>query len=261
MNLLLALIGIFLTSLVFSMFGRGGGEFYLPIIITFLSIDYYTASGISLFLIMIQGISMITIFHGKYRLVDWKLAFILGFCVAISAFLGGFISYRIPAIYLKILFSSFLLFSAYLLYKGYRLEAKPGKIGVWKRNVHGFTYHVNLLYIVLPISIVAFVAGMAGISGGGLIIPICILFGGIPLRIAMATNTFLVLTSSFMGFAGHMVRGGFNPILAIELAIAIIAGSQIGARLHIKVRENILRKFFALILVIAASWMIIKIFI
>ena len=100
-SIAIAASAIFATSLIFSMFGRGGGEFYLPIMLTVLSLTYYTCAGISLFLIMLQGLSMIIVYHGKHRLVDWQLALALGLTVGACSFLGGFLSYRIPAYLLK----------------------------------------------------------------------------------------------------------------------------------------------------------------
>ncbi len=261
LTLFIVLLCIFITSFIFSMFGRGGGDFYLPIILTFLPINYYTAAGISLFLIVVQGLSMTLIYHKKHRLIDWKLAIILGSIIALSSFLGGVLSYKIPEIYLKLSFSCFLLISSYLLYRNYNLTIKYSRIGLWKREAVGITYTVNLLYIVFPVLLASFMASMSGISGGGLIIPICTLFGGVPLRIAMGTNTFLVLISSSMGFIGHLTRGGFDLSLGIKLVLMVILGSQLGSRIHIKIKEEKLRKGFSIILVIAALWMLIKIFI
>ncbi len=260
-NLIISAIGIFLTSLIFSMFGRGGGEFYLPIMISLLPIDYYTAAGISLFIIMLQGLSMLIVYHGRHRLVDWGLALVLGFAIGLASFLGGYLSYRIPAYLLKLSFSIFLIISAYYLYKGVAVKAKVGRIGTWRRKLDNQEYYVNLAYIIPPIIIAAFTAGMAGISGGGLIIPICILLGGVPIRVAMGTNTFLVLSSASMSFMGHFVRGGFNPMLALIYGLLVVLGSQIGSRMHIKINEKRLRQAFSAILVIASIWMLIKIFI
>jgi len=99
-----------------------------------------------------------------------------------------------------------------------------------------------------------------GISGGGLIVPIAVLLGGMPIRIAMGTNTFLVLASSSMGFLGHAAKGGVDWYLCAVLGTAIIAGSQIGSRMHAKVGEKSLRLGLALILTFAALWMILRVF-
>jgi len=261
-SMILAMVAIFAISLIFSMFGRGGGEFYLPTIITVLAIPFYKAAGVSLFLILIQGLSMVTIYHAKHKLLDWKVALLLGSVVAGMAFLGGYSSYSIPPLYLKIIFASFLLFSAYFLFRGTELvNSQPGALGVWHREFAGSSYNINLIYVLPPVAFAALLAGMAGISGCGLIIPICILFGGVPVRIAMGTNTFLVLVSSSMSFFGHALKGGVDFRLALILGAMILLGSQIGSRLHARVRESLLRVGFAVILIVAAFWMVLKIFI
>jgi len=69
-EVIITAITIFIISLVFSMFGKGGGELYLPVILTLLSIPFYVAAGVSLFLILLQSISMIFIYSYKHKLVD-----------------------------------------------------------------------------------------------------------------------------------------------------------------------------------------------
>ena len=148
----------------------------------------------------------------------------------------------------------------YFIYRGISVKPVKGGFGVWARKLGDNTYYINMLYITLPVAAAAFTAGMVGISGGGLIIPICVLFGGVPIRIAMGTNTFLVLISSSMSFMGHLIRGGFNPILGAILGCAVIIGAQMGSRFHVRLNEKTLRRAFSMILVAAAAWMLLKIF-
>ncbi len=256
---LTAAILIFLISLIFSMFGKGGGEFYVPILMTLLNLSYYRAASLSLLLITLQGLSMVIVYHGKHKLLDWTLAVILGVVVGASSFLGGFISYRIPSVYLKICFSSLLIASALMILS--KKEFKGLRLLMIRREVGEISYEIQLAGMIPPVATVAFLAGMAGISGGGLIVPICVILGGVPLRIAMATNSFLALSSSSMSFLGHVVRGGIDPMLATSLGFLVILGSQIGSRMHVKIDERRLRGFFSLILLGAALWMILKIFI
>ncbi len=256
---LMTAILIFLISLVFSMFGKGGGELYIPILMTLLGFSYYRAASLGLLLITLQGLSMVIVYHGKHKLLDWTLAIILGAVVGISSFLGGFISYRIPSIYLKICFSSLLIMSAFMILS--KKEFKGSRLFLIRRNVGETDYEIWLAGMIPPVTIVAFLAGMAGISGGGLIVPICTILGGVPLRIAMATNSFLALSSSSMSFLGHVVRGGIDPTLATFLGFLVILGSQVGSRMHVKIDEGRLRGAFSLILLGAALWMILKIFI
>ena len=257
-DLLAAALLVLLISLVFSMFGKGGGELYLPVILTLLDIPFYTAAGVSLFLIFLQSLSMTLVYHHKHRLVDWSLALLLATLVGLASFLGGFFSKGIASLYLKVAFASFLILSALLLFLNKNVQVKVGGTGVWHRRFSGGEYDVQILHVVIPVAVAAFFAGMVGISGGGLIVPIAVLLGGVPIRIAMGTNTFLVLASSSMGFLGHAAKGGIDWSLAVVLALCVLLGSQVGSRLHARVGERNLRIGLAAILLFAASWMIVR---
>lgn len=247
-------------SLIFSIFGRGGGEFKLPFFVTFLTmLPFFDLATISLFGILLQGITMLAIYGGKHKLVDWPLAFALSAVVAPAAFLGGYISIGIEAIYLKLAFAAMLVVAAVLMLKGKTVSIKTGGFGVWHRkNPTGVEYDMNLLLILIPVGIVAFVAGMVGISGGALIIPICSILGGVPLSVAIGTNTLLILISSGTAFVGHVIRGTTPWALAIILAAAGVVGAFIGSNLHIGLKDRFIKFGFIVLLLAAAIWMIAK---
>ena len=67
---LIILFFVFLTvSAVFSMFGQGGGAFYVPMLLA-LSVPMYVAATTSQVLIMVVSFSSMLIF-AKARTVDW----------------------------------------------------------------------------------------------------------------------------------------------------------------------------------------------
>ena len=253
-------IAIFAIATIFSMFGKGGCELYLPVMITILSIPFYVAAGVSQFIIMIQSLSMVAIYSRRHRLLDWGLAFILVLVVGVAAFLGAFFSKGIPPIYLKGTFALFLIISVIFILINKSVKPKLGKFGVWHRRFPGGEYDMQLFYVLIPVFIAGLLAGMLGISGGGLIIPICVLLGGVPIRIAMGTNSFIVLVSTFTGFMGHLFKGGMDWKLALIFGAATLFGSQIGSRMHAKVSEKFLKIGLAIILAVAAGWMIVKMF-
>ena len=264
-QLIIILPGLFLIGFVFSMFGRGGGEFIVPFLISMVALPFFDLATISLFLILSQATMMLIIYGAKHKLVDWPLAFSLAIVVGTFAFGGGYLSLHVKPIYLKGAFSLILLISAWKIWQGKKLPAKPGKFGVWHRKmiVDGETieFDMNFLYLVLPVGIVAFVAGMLGISGCGLIIPLCILLGGVPIRIAIGSNTLLLFTSAGTSFLGDVMRGHFYWKLALVCAIGTVVGAILGARTHTRIPEEWVKRGFVAILVIAAIWMIVKMYI
>jgi uncharacterized membrane protein YfcA len=95
---IIAMIGI---SALFSIFGRGGGEFKLPVLITVLTmLPYFDIATISLFCIFVQGATMLVVYGSKHKLVDWPLAFALAVIVGTFAFMGGYFAFKVDALYL-----------------------------------------------------------------------------------------------------------------------------------------------------------------
>lgn len=260
-QLIIILPALFLIGFVFSMFGRGGGEFILPFLISIVSLPFFDLATISLFLILSQATMMLIIYGAEHKLVDWPLAFSLAGIVGVFAFSGGYLSIHVKPIYLKGAFAVILLISAWKIWQGKKVPAKKGRFGVWHRKMGDEEADINFLYIVLPVALIAFAAGMLGISGCGLIIPICILLGGVPMRIAIGSNTLLLFTSAGTSFLGHAIRGTFYWKIALITAIGTIAGAILGARTHVNISDEYVKKGFVAILVIAAIWMLVKIYI
>ena len=81
------------------------------------------------------------------------------------------------------------------------------------------------------------------------------------MRIAIGSNAMLVLTSSGTSFLGHLARGHIPPWIYIMMfAGATVAGALIGSRTHVKIREEYVKAGFIAILIVAAVWMIVKIY-
>lgn len=263
LQLIAAFVGIFAISWVFSIFGRGGGEFKLPLLMSIVSLPFADIKIVSVFLILVQGIVMMLVYSGKHKLTDWPVAILLAVIVGIASFSGGYFSHLVPAIYLKGLFAAVLLISAAKMAMGKGASMARAKFGVWHRTMpgeDGEEYDVNLVYLIVPVLLVGFVAGMLGISGCGLIIPLCIILGGIPIRIAIGTNTLLLITSTGSSFAGHLIKGTFHWELALILSVAAVVGAFLGSRQHTSISEKNIKRGFITILVIAAIWMLIKMF-
>jgi len=260
-QLVIAFVGIFAISWLFSIFGRGGGEFKLPLLLSIVALPFTDLKIVSVFLILVQGIVMLGVYGGTHKLADWPVAMLLAGLVGVASFMGGYFSYLVPPAYLKGLFAAVLLASAVKMALGKGAPAERARFGVWHRKMPGADgeeYVVNLVYLVLPVLAVGFIAGMLGISGCGLIIPLCVVLGGIPLRIAIGTNTLLLITSTSSSFAGHLFRGTFHWRLALILAVAAVVGAYLGSRQHIAFSERSIKRGFIAILVLAAIWMLIK---
>ncbi len=269
--MILAISVVFFVATILSMFGKGGGEFYVPLLLT-VGITFQTAATTSLLCLIFSGSAMTFVYHRKMRQVDWLLATVLFSTAGIFSFFGGFFSGRIPPFYLKIIFALTILVAAFVMYMKKKFFVKkaeeltdgkePRMNGrfVWHRKSPEGDFEMNLLYVLPAVGVVGFFAGMLGISGGGLIVPIIIILGSVPTRTAFATNSVLVLLTSLMGFAGRGLGNGIDIYLSIPIATAALVGALTGSTLSKRVDIRSLERYFIIVLIIAALWMLYKAF-
>ena len=256
---------IFSVAVVLSIFGKGGGEFYVPLLLT-LGLPFQSAAGASLLCLIFSGTAMIIVYHTRTKNIDWPLAIALFSTAGSASFLGGYFSGGVPVVYLKLTFATVLLVAAALMYmkKEDFLNTGPLSAGncsqpyLWFRSGGEGDYCVNLLAVLPLVGIVGFLAGMVGISGGGLIVPILIILSRVPLRTAFSTNSVLVLLTSATAIIGKSASIGMDFSLAIPLASAAFLGAIIGATLSKRIDLRHLQRYFVVVLVVAAVWMIYR---
>ena len=102
-TIIILFIIIFLVGLIFSMFGQGGGSFFVPIMVAF-AIPFHDAASTSLFVLMATSLSAAWV-YGRSRMIDWKLALIIDPITDIMAFISGYFAIKVSGYILKILFA------------------------------------------------------------------------------------------------------------------------------------------------------------
>lgn len=251
--------GIFIIAVVMAMTGRGGGNFYVPLLIA-SGIPIYQAATDAQLILVATSISSMLIFQ-KHRTVDWKLALVIDPPTDIMAFIGGYYAHLFRTTLLKFIFGGLLVLSGFLMLRpvgGNSIIKQKKCFGCWLRKYGEYEYKVNLWLAIPVTAATGFVAGMVGISGGSFKVPLMVLICGVPVRIAVGTSSAMVAVTALMGFLGHSIRGDFNSIRAIPLAIIAILGGIIGGNFSIKTKPQKLKHIFAYSTLIAAVFMILN---
>jgi len=251
----------FIASGISSMIGIGGGVLYVPILLAF-GYPFYQAAAISIFIIMSLSISSSLVYY-RVQLVDWKLALLIEPLTAIMSFIGGYYSSFLRINELQILFILVLIVSGYFMIKSIKeIQDKfinERKRGYWLRKFGEEEYSVNLL-IGLPVTALSgLMAGLLGIGGGIIKVPLMALLLGVPMKIAVGTSCFMVGITALFGFWGHFFAGHFEPKMALILALVVFAGAQAGSRISIKVDKILLKKIYAIFLFLISAWMIVNV--
>ena len=252
--------GVFAVALVFSMLGQGGGALYTPLQV-WLGVDFHQAATTSLFLIMATSASASLVFY-KAGKIDWPLALVLESVTAAGGLAGGLGSDWFSGKALSAVFAAVVVLAAVFMIRPARPPrsgaGRPAGFFAWKRERGGQTYSVNLA-LALPISFAAgIVSGLVGIGGGLIKVPMMVLALGMPMDIAVGSSAMMVGLTAAGGFSGHLLSGHWDWRTSLILAAAVIAGSQIGSRLTLRLDKARLRKGFGWFLLAVAATMVFR---
>ncbi|NHJ04586.1 MAG: sulfite exporter TauE/SafE family protein [Candidatus Heimdallarchaeota archaeon] len=119
------------------------------------------------------------------------------------------------------------------------------------------------LYLT-PIAVVGgFVASMAGVGGGIVMVPVLHLIIGLPIHFATATSVFIMIFTKISTIVtsytntGVITEGIWWPYVT-GLAFGIVIGAQFGAILARKIKADPLKVIFATVLLLVAIWTIVE---
>lgn len=245
-----AIVAVFLISVVFSMFGQGGGSVYTP---TLFLLGYATlvSTSTSLVLNLVTAL-FATIIYYRERLINLKLAsaFIPG--IVVGSFLGGAWSNFIDSSLLMWLFVAFLIGAGgRMVYTHWEKTSATGA---------GPEVTTKLAYVVLGLFSlgVGVLSGLLGVGGGILIVPFLIFAYRIPTKQSAGTAGFVVIFSSLFGVLGHSAFGHLDYALILPTGLAVAIGGTLGAKFMVRTGSAWVKTGFGLLMWAFALQLIVK---
>lgn len=251
-----------------SLVGLGGGIIIVPSLLYLQSlgllaipIEHQNAVGISLMAIIFTAVSS-TIYNYKHKKVDIKSGLILFIGVGPAVILGSLVSEYINEKQFYILFGLIMLLTSYLLVLKDRI--KPVK---FKWNVIRFfegedgiiyEYGYNKYFGILLSALAGFLAGLLGIGGGAILVPMMVIIFRFPIHIATATSMFIILLSSTIGSISHIFLGNIIITYVIYIGIGAYIGGKVGSFISLKISNRLLINILQVIIIIIAIQMIYK---
>ena len=248
--LLVAVATIFLISVVFSMFGQGGGSVYTP---TLFLLGYATLVSTSTSLVLNLATAFFaTLVYYRQKLVNIRLAsaFLPG--IIAGSFLGGMAGNFVDAGLLMWLFVAFLLGAGCrMVYSHWERkpesEASPARVST-----------LALALIVVFSFGVGILSGLLGVGGGILIVPFLIFAYRVPTKLSAGTTGFVVIFSSLFGVLGHSAFGHLDYALILPTLLAVSVGAVLGARFMVRTSTRWVKTGFGLLMFAFAIQLIVK---
>lgn len=117
---------------------------------------------------------------------------------------------------------------------------------------------ISVLMLLIVIGIITgALAGMLGIGGAIIMIPALVFLLGVSQHTAQGTSLAVMLPPiGIIAAYNYFKAGQVNIKFAIILAIAFLIGSYFGSKLALNLPQHILRKIFAILLLLVAVRML-----
>ena len=231
----------FLTAILYSSVGFGGGSTYLALLLIW-DIPYYIFPVIALMcnIIVVSGNSFNYIRAGNHNF-NLLLPFLIGSIP--FAFLGG--ALKIDKDFFEILLFFVLSIAGILLLinnKSYE-------------NENLIIKKINFIYSLIIGSILGLVSGIVGIGGGIFLSPILFLLKAEKPRIISTTASLFILINSISGILGQFTKDKtFDELINYwPLFLSVLIGGLIGNYLNLKIFSNRILTILTSLLVIFVS--------
>ncbi|MDW5564340.1 MAG: sulfite exporter TauE/SafE family protein [Methanomassiliicoccus sp.] len=246
----IAVISVLLVSIIFSMFGQGGGSLYTPILFL-LGYTALISVSTSLVLNLVTAASASVVYY-RSKLIDLKIAaaFIPGICL--GALVGGVLGNFVDPTLLMWLFVLFLVGAGARMI--YTIWEKKTDAETCPAGFSGAMYAMIILFSFA----VGILSGLLGVGGGIVIVPFLLFICRYPMKNSAGTVSFIVIFSSLFGVIGHSAFGTLDAALIIVGSVAVFIGASIGARLTVKLKSAWVKVGFGLIMWVFAIQLILK---
>jgi uncharacterized protein len=242
--LILGLAGLF-GGVLAGLFGVGGGAVFVPALVYAAGWSISEAVAASLVIIIFSALSGTLRSVRSEAPVDWRAAVIFSSTVAPSSLIGVAVSEYFSETLTQVVFAAFLLALAYP-------TARSGKR--YRENVRGSTHPTLALLGGIGAGALA---GLIGIGGAALTIPLLIIGFGLNPKTAISTSLVVTLLISVVGAAGY-VAAGFDEFAGLPpLIVGSIIGAWPGVRIRERLGEAVLQRAFAAYMVVVAALILI----
>jgi uncharacterized membrane protein YfcA len=222
--------------------GVGGGFVLVPILIFLYPYESpETITSISLAVVFFNALSG-SFAYSKMKRIDYRSGLIFSLATIPGAILGALTISYINKQMFNLIFGILMVAGATFLFYRTRnqnkKEIKPIKENHTIRTLtdlegvsHTFSFDMKIGIIISVI--VGFISSMLGIGGGIVHVPIMVNILNFPVHFATATSHFILAIMAFVGTVVHIIDGSFSHMYlqTIAIAIGVLAGAQIGARL------------------------------
>ena len=247
-------LGLFVGTLV-GLLGIGGGVVLVPAMVYLLHYDQHLAQGTSLFILLPPlGLGALR-GYWKNGQVDLRAGIYCAIGFLLGGYVGGRIAVPMSSRDLQGVFGFFLMLSAVLLWR----KNGPGATPLGSGSPPAVTNLVRSAGILFVAALCGVAAGMVGIGGGVLLVPLLGLLFGFSQHRAQGTSLVaLIPPTGVLAFLAYAKSGYVNWQAALLLLPGVFLGGILGALLARRLNPRRMRQVFAALMFILGLWQAIS---
>jgi uncharacterized membrane protein YfcA len=250
-----------------TMIGAGGGFVLLPLLLLIYPDEPpEQLTSISLAAVFVSAASG-SVAYIRQRRVDFLAANAFAAATVPGAVIGALVTGLLPRQLFDIALAALVIGVAALLIlrPATPVAVRSGRRGETLRmltDAQGdtYVYSYNLCNGVAMSLAIGFVAALLGIGGGLVQVPSMVFFLHFPAYIATATSQYIVVFTSLAGIVVHALGGEYagNVDRTVAIAVGMLIGGQIGARLSLRLRAPVIMRLLGLALVLVGGRVVVS---
>lgn len=261
-------IGSLAAGFLGALTGLGGGVVLVPLLTIFFHVDLRYAIGASLVSVIATS-SGSAAAYVKEGFSNIRIGMFLEIATTLGALLGAYLTAKVPANAIAIIFGLVLAYSAYVsrrvrpradaerppdpLATRLRMNGTfPDTTGERSYNV----YHVPAGFGVMFGA--GTLSGLLGIGSGALKVVAMDQAMKIPFKVSTTTSNFMIGVTAAASAGVYLSRGYIDPTLAMPVMLGVLLGSLIGTRVLVKTQTKSLRLVFSIVIVLLGVEMLFK---
>jgi len=247
-NWLILAIGELVSGIMAGLLGIGGGVILVPLLVTlgYIPIQAVATSSLAILITSVSG----SVQNWRMGYFGFKRVLDLGLPALVTAQIGVYWASRIAPYVLLTLFGILLLVNIYLVELRKQLLDKTGAPQGQKFNL--------VLSRLATRGAAGILAGLFGVGGGVIMVPLQMLLLGEQIKVAIQTSLGVIVMTPVSASIGHGAEGNILFLEGILLGIGGLLGAQISTRTLPKLSDEVVSLVFRIFLGILSIYMFWK---
>jgi uncharacterized membrane protein YfcA len=236
------------------LFGIGGGIIIVPALILLAGFPLVKATGTSLAAILLPvGILGVIAYH-KARIIDLRASAFIAAGLLMSVVVGAWLANTLPVDLMRKFFAVFCLYVSWNFIDPVRRVRHMRGLDVAVKSEPETDPRPPALPLVGIGALAGVMAGMFGIGGGNIIVPLLTLALHYPPKRAIATSLGAILFPfGVPGVLYYYNAGNLDLGAAAWIALGLFIGTVFGARITISLPSRTVKLLYGLFLIFVAA--------